>query len=257
EPLRELLGPTEGRVVLPLRMLLGVQGAAGWTRSGVEVPGLKGRIHPRYGVYLPTRADYPELLLQATDLAAGKTVLDIGTGTGVLSFVLLQHGATRAVGVDLDPRAVACATDNAERLGLSAQFVALEGALYEAPLEAHLEGGRAELVVCNPPWMPEAPKTRLDRAVYDEDGAMLRGFLGGLSSHLAPAGRGLLLLSDLAVRLGLREPGWLESQFAEAGLVVERVHERAPSHPKARDPGDPLHEARAGEVTRLYVLRAG
>ena len=257
EPLREVLGPTEGSVVVPLRLLLGVQGAAGWTRSGVEVPGLKGRIHPRYGVYLPTRADYVELLLAVTDLASGRSVLDLGTGTGVLSFVLLQHGAERAVGVDVDPRAVACAAENAGQLGLSSRFVALEGTLYGAPLAAHLEGGRAGLVVCNPPWLPEAPKTRLDRAVYDQDGAMLRGFLTGLSSHLAPGGRGLLLLSDLAVRLGLREEGWLESQFQQAGLVVERVHERAPNHPKARDPGDPLHAARAGEVIRLYVLRAG
>lgn len=256
EPLREVLGPTEGPVLLPLRMLLGVQGAAGWTRSGVEVPGLKGRIHPRYGVYLPTRPDYLELLLEVTDLASGRTVLDIGTGTGVLSFVLLQHGAVRAVGVDVDPRAVACAAENAERLGLSGRFAALEGTLYEVPLEAHLEGGRAEVVVCNPPWLPEAPKTRLDRAVYDGEGAMLRGFLAGLGAHLTPNGRGLLLLSDLAVRLGLRESGWLEARFSEAGLVVEAVHERSASHPKARDTSDPLHAARAAEVTRLYVLRA-
>lgn len=257
EPLREVLGPTEGEVAVPLRLLLGVQGAAGWTRSGVEVPGLKGRIHPRYGVYLPTRADYVELLLEATGLANGRTVLDLGTGTGVLSFVLLQHGAERAVGVDVDPRAVACAAENAARLGLDDRFVALEGGLYDAPLEGPLAGGRADLVVCNPPWLPEAPRTRLDRAVYDEDGAMLSGFLAGLPAHLTPTGRGLLLLSDLAVRLGLRDVGWLESQFEQAGLVVERVYEQAPSHPKARDPGDPLHAARAGETVRLYVLRAG
>lgn len=257
EPLRELLGPTADAVVLPLTFLLGVQGADGWTRSGVEVPGLKGRIHPRYGVYLPTRTDYVELLLEVAPLAAGRTVLDLGTGTGVLSFLLLQHGAERAVGIDVDPRAVRCAEENAERLGLSDRFVALEGSLYEAPLAAHLPEGRADLVVCNPPWLPMAPKTRLDRAVYDAGGAMLRGFLTDLRAHLRPDGRGLLLLSDLAIRLGLREPGWLEAQFEEAGLLVDAEHARAPSHPKAHDPADPLHAARAGETTRLYVLRAG
>lgn len=53
-------------------------------------------------------------------------LLDIGTGTGVLSFVALASGAARALGSDVDPQALEAARVNAKlnRLGKRARFVA-------------------------------------------------------------------------------------------------------------------------------------
>ena len=81
-------------------------------------------------------------------------------------------------------------------LGLAAQVELQPTDLFPA--------GRAALVVCNPPWLPARPGSPLERAVYDEDSRMLRGFLDGLAAHLAPGGEGWLILSDLAEHLGLR-----------------------------------------------------
>lgn len=55
----------------------------------------------------------------------GGQLLDIGTGTGVLSLVALLSGARRALGTDIDDAAVAAATENAQLNGLhrSARFV--------------------------------------------------------------------------------------------------------------------------------------
>jgi ribosomal protein L11 methyltransferase len=55
----------------------------------------------------------------------GGKLLDIGTGTGVLSLVALFSGARRALGTDIDPAAVAAATENAQLNGLqrSVRFV--------------------------------------------------------------------------------------------------------------------------------------
>ncbi|HOF30018.1 MAG TPA: methyltransferase, partial [Burkholderiaceae bacterium] len=91
-------------------------------------------------------------------------------------------------------------------------------------------------------------------AVYDPDSRMLRGFLDGLATHLAPQGEGWLVLSDLAEHLGLRPReqllGWIES----AGLSVRGRLDVRPRHPKAGDASDPLHAARAAEITSLWRL---
>jgi methylase of polypeptide subunit release factors len=111
--------------------------------------------------------------------------------------------------------------------------------------------GRAPLVVCNPPWVPARPSSPIEYAVYDPDSRMLRGFLNGLSAHSAPGGEGWLILSDLAEHLGLRPREQLLEWIAAAGLkVIDRIDVR-PVHPRASDATDPLHAARAAEVTSL------
>ncbi|PTL82970.1 methyltransferase [Vitiosangium sp. GDMCC 1.1324] len=237
--------PDADRTVVSLKTLLGMLGAAEWRRKGLAVPGLEGKLYPHYGVYLPTRTDYVELLLSVTDVK-GKKVFDVGTGTGVLSFLLLQRGAGSVTATDCDPRAVACARENAERLGLSKRFEVIEGDLFPP--------GKADLIVSNPPWLPEPPKNRVDRAVFDEDNRFLRGFLEGLGGHLNPGGEGLLILSDLAVLLGLRDADWLDQELARSGLVVKWKRSTPARHSKAKDRSDPLHAARSREITTLYGL---
>jgi SAM-dependent methyltransferase len=237
--------PETASTVVPLKQLLGMLGAAEWRRKGLAVPGLTGLLHPHYGVYLPTRTDYAELLLSVSDVK-GKRVFDVGTGTGVLSFLLLQRGAASVVATDCDSRAVACAQENAQRLGLDKRFQVLEKDLFP--------DGRAELVVSNPPWIPEPPKNRVDRAVFDEDSLFLRRFLEGLTAHLEPGGEGLLLLSNLAVLLGLRPSGWLDEQLTRCGLSVKWTRSAQARHSKAKDRSDPLHAARSRELTTLYCL---
>jgi methylase of polypeptide subunit release factors len=114
--------------------------------------------------------------------------------------------------------------------------------------------GRAPLVVCNPPWLPGQPSSALEHAIYDPESRMLRGFLAGLAAHLEPAGEGWLVLSDLAEHLGLRSRADLLAAIDAAGLrVVGRMDVR-PRHPRASDREDPLHAARAAEITSLWRL---
>ncbi len=240
-----LWGPAALSTVVPLKALIGMLGAAEWYRKGLTVRGLPGKLHPRYGVFLPTRSEYVDLLLEAP-APEGKRVFDIGTGTGVLSFLLLQRGATDAVGTDIDPRCVECAIENAQRQGLSTRFKAHALNLFPP--------GRADLIVTNPPWIPEPPKNRIDRAVFDSDNGFLEGFLEGLGPHLTPGGEGWLLMSNLAVLLGLRTDGYLAERIAAAGLEVKWTKSTQARHPRAKDPDDPLHAARSQEITTLYCL---
>jgi SAM-dependent methyltransferase len=247
----EAWGPATGeRTVATLRELLGLVGAHEWRKKGVEVPALgappNNRIHPHYGVFSPVRGEYVELVAQ-TPLPQDKALaFDIGVGTGVLSAVLAQRGVHRVVATDQDPRALACAQDNLQRLGLLPRVE-----LHQADL---FPPGRAPLVVCNPPWVPARASSPIEQAVYDEGSRMLRGFLAGLAEHLAPGGEGWLILSDFAEHLGLRPRAQLLQWIAEAGLQVLGRHDVKPRHAKASDASDPLHSARVAEVTSLWRL---
>lgn len=247
----EAFGPAETASVTPLRALLGVIGAHEWRAQGIDIPAAGGRIHPHFGVFGPVRSEYVDLVATAPLPAACATssvAFDIGTGTGVLAAVLARRGLERVVATDLDPRALACARENVQRLGLSERVNVVQADLFPE--------GRAALVVCNPPWIPARPSSPIENGIYDPDSRMLRGFLEGLPAHLAPDGEGWLILSDLAEHLGLRTRAWLLEEFETAGLrVVDRIEVR-PKHPRAADEADPLHAARAAEITSLWRLAA-
>ncbi len=248
----EAWGPSTGEPsVVSLREVLGLVGAHEWRKKGVPIPSLGegARIHPHYGVYSPVRGEYIDLVA-AAPLPAGAQALafDIGTGTGVLAALLARRGVARVVATELDPRALACAAENLQRLGLDRQIVLQPADLFPE--------GRAPLVVCNPPWVPARASAPIERAVYDEDSRMLRGFLAGLADHLAPGGEGWLILSDLAEHLGLRPREQLLEWIAAGGLRVVQRHDVRPRHGKASDATDPLHAARSAEVTSLWRLAA-
>ena len=249
-PMAEAVGP-EARVpgLLPLRDLLGMVGAHEWRRKGVAVPALGARVHPHYGVYAPVRGEYVELVADAVRSwpVEGKRVLDAGTGTGVLAFVLARAGA-HVVATDIEPRAVACARDNASRLGLGDRVEVLEADLFP-------DGGASfDLVVSNPPWLPDVARSPLERAVYDPEGSFLARLLATVPQRLAPGGEAWIVISDLAERLGLRPLDAIEVLAQRAGLRIADVRETRPSHARAADTRDPLHRFRAAELTRLFRL---
>ncbi|MDO9202613.1 MAG: class I SAM-dependent methyltransferase [Hydrogenophaga sp.] len=245
-----------GDSVASLRELLGLTSAQEWRRVGVEIPALgappHNRVFPHYGVFSPARGEYIDLVAQAplpcAATGAPLPVFDIGTGTGVLSAVLARRGVGPITATDLDPRALACARENLTQLGVSDRVTLLQTDLFPA--------GQALLVVCNPPWLPARASSPVEHAVYDEGSRMLRGYLNGLAAHLAPAGEGWLILSDLAEHLGLRSRAELLLWIEQAGLAVLGRLDTQPRHSKASNASDPLHSARAVEVTSLWRLGA-
>lgn len=244
--------PLDRPFVCSLTALLGMTGAHEWRRKGVEVPALGARIHPHYGVFSPVRGEYVDLVARAplptaTGAGGAVTAFDIGTGSGVLAAVLAGRGVSEVVATDQNPRALACATENLERLGLADRVRVVEADLFPP-------GERASLVVCNPPWVPAKPTSALESAVYDPSSRMLREFLRRLPRHLVPGGEGWLVLSDLAEHLGLRTREDLLEFFERSGLDIVGRLDTTPQHPRAHDASDPLHAARSAEVTSLWRL---
>ena len=244
-----------GASVASLRELLGVVSAHEWRKKGVEIPALgkapNNRIHPHYGVFSPVRGEYVGLVAAAPLPArpASKFVaFDIGTGTGVLAAVLALRDIDQIVATDQDPRALVCAKENLQRLHLPNPVKVMQADLFPE--------GLASVIVCNPPWLPARPGSPLEGAVYDEGSRMLLGFIKGLAAHLAPGGEGWLILSDFAEHLGLRTRADLQGAIQAAGLKVLGRMDVKPEHPKVLETTDPLHAARAAEVTSLWRLAA-
>ena len=243
-------GPAAGTTVMSLRELLGVIGAYQWTLRGIDVPAAGGAVHPHYGVFAPTRTEYVDLVADTPLPCASPgdaLALDIGTGTGVIAAVLARRGLGRIIATDSDPRAIGCARENVTRLRLTNSVDVQQKDLFPE--------ARADLVVCNPPWVPARPGSALERGIYDEDSRMVRGFLRGLAEHLTPEGEGWLILSDLAEHLGLRSRDTLMAWIDEAGLEVAGRRDTRARHPKAFDRDDPFFNARRAEVTSLWRLR--
>lgn len=248
-------GAADGQPSLvALRELLGIVGAFEWYKKGVPIAALGSppgnRIHASYGVFSPLRGEYIELVAKAPLPPVGSELaFDIATGTGVLASVLARRGVQRVVATERDARALACAKENIDQLGLADRIRVVAAELFPPPPE-----DRAGLIVCNPPWLPARASVPIERAVYDEDSRMLRAYLAGLPEHLIEDGEGWLILSDLAEHLGLRTRQTLLDWIDAAGLqVLDRLDTR-PRHAKAADTEDPLHAARAAEVTSLWRL---
>ena len=250
----EAYGEQTAPYIISLRELLGVISAHEWRKKGVQVltrDDEEIRIHPHYGVFSPIRGEYIDLVLKTPlpdAIQKTSTAFDIGVGTGVLSLVLALRGVQKIISTDLDERAIACAKENVDRLGLQSQIDIIRADLFPS--------GKAALIVCNPPWLPARPSSSLEHAVYDPESQMLKGFLSGLSEHLLSGSEGWLILSDLAEHLGLRTREELLAWIEQAGLKVIHRLDNKPYHSKVFDKTDALHAARAKEVTSLWRLTA-
>jgi putative methylase len=77
-----------------------------------------------------------------------RRVVDLGTGTGRLAIGAVLMGAEEVIGVDVDPRAIAIAVENAAKVGVRVQWVV-------GDIEAL--GKRFDTVVMNPPYGTRSP----------------------------------------------------------------------------------------------------
>jgi methylase of polypeptide subunit release factors len=242
------LDKVPAKLVLSLRELLGMNGAHEWRKKGVFIDSLQANIHAHYGVYSPIRGEYLELI-NSTSLGNAKTAFDIGTGTGVIAAILVTRGIKAVIATDNSLRALNCAQENIEKLNLK-QYITVE--------QANLFPGghkKADLIVCNPPWLPAKANAPIEHAIYDPNSAMVKGFLNGVKAHLNDDGEAWLVMSDLAVHLGLRSDEELQKWIVDAGLSVVEKLDIAPKHAKSSDQSDPLYAARVQEITSLYRLK--
>ncbi len=246
--------PVSGPMAVAFTELQGVLSAHQWREKGVDVPALGARVHPHYGVFSPIRGEYIDLVAAAHHCPT-------------------QTRRSPAPRLSTSARAPACSprswpaaasTASSPRTSTRARSPApattpngwASPTASRRPDTGLYPDGRADLVVCNPPWLPGRPVSAVEGGVYDPDAAMLNGFLAGLADHLRPGGEGWLVLSDLAEHLGLRGRDRPAGRHRRTpGLLVADGIETRPTHPGTERNPDLLADARRREVTSLWRLR--
>jgi methylase of polypeptide subunit release factors len=120
----------------------------------------------------------------------GKTVLEIGTGTGLIAICCLQSGAARVVATDVNSLAIANARHNADRIGfldrLDARLVPLTNSTAFSMIRS---GEQFDLIVSNPPWENNRPQSIAEYALYDSGFQLLHSLLADGQRYLMPDGR--------------------------------------------------------------------
>jgi SAM-dependent methyltransferase len=104
------------------------------------------RVNP--GVFAPTHTS--RSIADALEIAPGETVIDVGCGSGVLSFVAARLGAGRVIGCDLSEPAVEVADDNARKLGLDDRVEFRVGNLLEP-----VRGEQADVIIGDVSGIPD------------------------------------------------------------------------------------------------------
>jgi len=158
-------------------------------------------------------------------------VLDLGVGSGCILLTLLAERAECVgVGVDASAEAVEMARRNARRLGVDGRATLVQGDWF-APAP-----GRFDVVVSNPPYIPDAQFDALEPEVrlWEPTAALLPGGDGlgayrtlvrGLSDALAPGGRALF-------EFGAGQERDVSAIFQANGFETLAIHPDADGRPR-------------------------
>ena len=133
-------------------------------------------------------------LIRESGLVRDKSVMEIGCGSGLIGLCCLKAGAQKVVVTDVNPAAISNAKFNADWLGLQkpgefkfeTRLVSLDDSGAFSTLKPT---EKFDLIISNPPWVNQKPKTIDEYALYDENFALMRSLFDGMENRLNPGGR--------------------------------------------------------------------
>jgi len=188
---------------------------------------------------LVPRSPLAELIVQGLSpwLALDRVlrVLDVGTGSGCIAAAFAKHWPTLQVdATDISAAALERAADNLRQLGLTERVRLIESDVYSALEDDTDQSGRYDLIVSNPPYVPNASMDELPAEYLHEPDMALRAgddgldivrrLLKGAPEHLTPNGFLLLEVGEVAPQtqalLGDVASIWLEFEHGGEGVVL-------------------------------------
>lgn len=209
----EKLYPETSSFLLSFPQVQGLNGAWQWYTNGITIPVLRNKLHPYYGTYFPTRFGHLELFEQWLKRYDGakKSAIDVGVGSGVLSFQMIKHGFQKVFATDTNPNAIVGLTEFMKDTKLSRKIDLDFGHLF-GKFEK-----QTELIVFNPPWLPESHNLdKIDEAIYYND-KLFSDFFTEAKKRLLPDGKLILIFSNLAQITNAKNIHPIEQELAEGG----------------------------------------
>ena len=220
-----------------------------WYEKGMEIKTLDLTLKPYYGTYFPTRFDHLKLFdkwLKKYDGAKNKAI-DIGVGSGILTFQLIQNGFENIFATDSNKNAIIGVAEESKRLGFEKKITLNHGDLFENC------DVKADLIVFNPPWLlaKHALEEGIDKAMYYEEDLFPRFFEQALN-HLTPDGKIVLIFSNLAQVVDKESPHPIIEELRNHKRFRKELHltreVRASSRRTKR------RDSRENEKVELWVL---
>jgi hypothetical protein len=246
----KVLYPDLPDFLLPFPQVQGLNSSWQWYEKGIFIPVLRKKIFPWFGTYFPTRFEHLELFDNWLKNYRGQkeSAIDVGTGSGVLTFQMLKHGFAKVCATDSNPNAIIGMDEYLAKNQLQSQIDLFYGDLFAGC------GLSSELIVFNPPWLPAVYNPEgIDAAMYYEPDLFPR-FFAEAAKHLSPDGRVVVLFSNLAEVTNPETEHPIKSELENGGrfkqeqFVDKQV--RAASKKTKRN-----QDRRSDEKVELWVLR--
>jgi release factor glutamine methyltransferase len=173
----------------------------------------------REDVYEPAEDSF--LFAENLHVTTGARVLDMGTGSGILGIIAAKQ-ASHVMAVDVNPHAIRCAKQNAQRNGANGKMAFLQGDLFTALADT----AKFDLILFNSPYLPSErgeDEFWLGRAWAGgiTGRQVIDRFLSQAHAYLKLGGRILLLQSTLS------NVDETQSRFAALQMCATIVAERS------------------------------
>jgi len=132
-------------------------------------------------------------------LFEGKRVLEIGTGSGVISLYAAKLGASGVIATDINPNAVDCARFNAKKLGYDdVMEVRLVSESDSGAFAVIHDDERFDIIISNPPYaLVLGELVGVGREAADQRGDLGTSIIEGLDKYLNSGGVAALLYQSL------------------------------------------------------------
>ena len=241
--------PDNNSFLLTFPQVQGLNSSWQWYQNGITIPVLRNKVHPYYGVYFPTRFEHLEVFDNWLKRYRGpkKSAIDVGFGSGVLSFQMIKYGFQKVFGTDINPNAIVGLTkfmgDTKLSRKIDLDFASLFGKFEK----------QTELIVFNPPWLPASfNPENIDGAIYYTE-KLFSDFFAGAKQRLLPEGKLLLLFSNLAQITNLTKEHPIEKELAEGGrFQLEKTFKKRVKNTSNKTKRD--SHWRSSEEVELWIL---